>query len=111
MASARRSAKKFSLVSKTFGLTDNEVADCLRRGRDGFTRSHEWAVLRKEVLSRYGGKCMKCGIVPNKGVNVDHIKPRKTHPELALAFDNLQVLCGPCNKRKGNRHMTDYRLR
>ena len=35
-------------------------------------------------------------------MNVDHIRPRKTHPELALAFENLQVLCGLCNKGKGN---------
>ena len=36
-------------------------------------------------------------------LEVDHIKPRSTHPELALDFDNLQVLCHDCNQGKGNR--------
>ena len=53
---------------------------------------------------------MCCGKVPDHGINVDHIKPRKFFPELALDFDNLQILCGRCNKAKGNRHHTDYRL-
>ena len=54
---------------------------------------------------------MCCGKTPFDGVlmNVDHIKPRKTHPQLALEFDNLQVLCNICNKDKGNKHTTDYR--
>lgn len=54
---------------------------------------------------------MCCGAEPKdrRKINVDHIKPRKYFPELALVEDNLQVLCGTCNKRKGNRHQTDYR--
>lgn len=57
---------------------------------------------------------MKCGFIPagkKNGANVDHIKPRKTHPWLALVFDNLQVLCSRCNKLKANNHCTDYRSR
>ena len=56
-------------------------------------------------------RCMRCGVTPRKrsDVNVDHIKPRKTHPHLALDFDNLQVLCRWCNKRKGNKNDADYR--
>ena len=42
-------------------------------------------------------------------LNVDHIKPRKKYPKLALDVDNLQVLCNECNHGKGNRDDTDWR--
>lgn len=42
-------------------------------------------------------------------MNVDHIKPRKTHPHLALDPSNLQVLCDVCNHGKGNWDKTDWR--
>ena len=42
-------------------------------------------------------------------MNVDHIKPRKKFPELALVEDNLQVLCGACNHGKGNWDQTNWR--
>lgn len=42
-------------------------------------------------------------------MNVDHIKPRRAFPALALVFDNLQVLCGTCNKGKSNSDAVDLR--
>ena len=42
-------------------------------------------------------------------MNVDHIKPRKLFPNLALDSSNLQVLCEVCNHGKGNWDMTDWR--
>lgn len=44
-------------------------------------------------------------------LNVDHVKPRKFYPELALDLDNLQVLCALCNHGKGNSDATDWRGR
>lgn len=54
---------------------------------------------------------MCCGLEPTNrsNSNVDHIKCRKYYPYLALDIDNLQVLCGSCNKIKCNNHSTDYR--
>lgn len=76
-----------------------------------FLASYEWRKLRLEALLMYGRKCLCCGASPETGavLNVDHIKPRKTHPELALDIRNLQVLCHDCNHGKGNWNTTDFR--
>jgi 5-methylcytosine-specific restriction endonuclease McrA len=78
---------------------------------DSFLASFQWRKLRMEVLRHYGPRCMCCGATPADGVmmNIDHIKPRRSHPHLALAFDNLQVLCNPCNHGKGAWDSTDWR--
>jgi 5-methylcytosine-specific restriction endonuclease McrA len=106
----RRKAMKRGLALKTASLTDNEVAEKVQGTGDPLLVSMEWKALRRVILNRYGAKCMCCGVVPTDPtqVNVDHVKPRKFYPELALDPDNLQVLCGRCNKRKGNKD-TDYR--
>lgn len=77
----------------------------------GFLRSYEWRELRMRVLKRDGAKCACCGATPANGavMNVDHIKPRRTHPELALDPNNCQVLCETCNHGKGNWDATDWR--
>lgn len=78
---------------------------------DEFLRSYEWRRIRMQALKRLGARCMCCGDSPANGavINVDHIKPRRLFPALALDIDNLQVLCGPCNHGKGNWDMTDWR--
>lgn len=102
-------SKKSRLRDRYATMSDNEIAGELRLKGSGFLLSPEWRALRARVVAHYGGKCMKCSHIPKRGVNVDHIKPRKLFPELALEFDNLQVLCSRCNKAKGNKHQTDYR--
>lgn len=76
-----------------------------------FLNTYEWRVVRMQALKKYGPVCMCCGDSPKNGavMNVDHIKPRKLFPELALSLDNLQILCSPCNHGKGNWDMTDWR--
>lgn len=78
---------------------------------DAFLESFEWRKLRMSILVRYGGRCMACGRSARDGIIicVDHIKPRKTHPHLALDADNLQILCHECNHGKGNWNSTDWR--
>lgn len=63
------------------------------------------------ALDKHGARCQCCGASAVQGavMNVDHIKPRKTHPHLALDIDNLQVLCNECNHGKGNWNTTDWR--
>lgn len=81
------------------------------REDDGFLRSFEWRRLRMVAIKMHGARCKCCGASPKSGavINVDHILPRKTHPHLALALDNLQVLCDACNHGKGNWDSTDWR--
>lgn len=76
-----------------------------------FLETYEWRKLRMQTLLRYGPRCMCCGATPQTGavMNVDHIKPRLTHPELALDPENLQILCNACNHGKGNWDTTDWR--
>lgn len=78
---------------------------------DEFLGTYEWRSLRMKVLAKYGPKCMCCGATPDHGetMHVDHIKPRRTHPMLALSFENLQILCSTCNHGKGNWDQTDWR--
>lgn len=76
-----------------------------------FLTSYQWRTLRMQALKLYGAVCMCCGDSPANGavMNVDHIKPRKHFPHLALDIKNLQILCGACNQGKGNWDETDWR--
>lgn len=78
---------------------------------DAFLLTFDWRKVRMQALKKYGPKCMCCGATPATGavMNVDHIKPRKTHPHLALDINNLQILCHECNHGKGNWDSTDWR--
>jgi 5-methylcytosine-specific restriction endonuclease McrA len=64
-----------------------------------------------EVIKSRGARCECCGATPANGIviNVDHVKPRRKFPELALDPMNLQVLCNVCNHGKGNWDETDWR--
>jgi hypothetical protein len=66
---------------------------------DAFLESYEWRRVRMVVLKRDGARCACCGATPADGLrmHVDHIKPRRKFPELALDLTNLQVLCEVCN--------------
>jgi len=76
-----------------------------------FLQSYDWRRLRMMVLKQHGSRCQCCGATPADGLmmHVDHIKPRRTHPHLALVLDNLQVLCEVCNHGKVNWDDTDWR--
>lgn len=103
---------------------NNKFADCTIKNESStvqashafinskeFLSSYEWRSLRMRVLKKYGRKCACCGATPESGsvMHVDHIKPRRKYPELALDENNLQVLCEDCNHGKGNWDETDWR--
>lgn len=70
-----------------------------------FYSSPAWLALRYQALKAQNRSCSCCGDVGNADnpLQVDHIKPRSTHPDLALSLSNLQVLCRRCNLGKGNK--------
>ena len=78
-----------------------------------FLKTYEWRKIRQEVIIESKQRCSCCGVKPDLNneiyLCVDHIFPRKTHPELALVKSNLQVLCNVCNHGKGNWDTTDWR--
>lgn len=82
-----------------------------RAQSDSFLLSYEWRRLRMEVIKERGARCECCGATPRDGIviHVDHVKPRKLRPDLALEKSNLQVLCEVCNHGKGNWDETDWR--
>lgn len=75
-----------------------------------FLKTFDWLQLRMSVLAKQGNRCECCGATPKDGVKicVDHVKPRKFYPQLALDVKNLQVLCEDCNFGKGNGFPVDW---
>lgn len=61
------------------------------------------AKLRREIIIAGKGKCASCGRTTNA---IDHIIPLCRGGK--TAFNNLQLLCPPCNSRKGMKSI-DYR--
>lgn len=95
-----RSAKR-QFVNSIEKMSANEIAALIT---DDFMVSEEWFVLKAQTIAKYGCTCMKCKkqIKRWTHINVDHIKPRKYFPHLKNDPNNLQILCGMCNKNKGN---------
>ena len=62
------------------------------------TRTKRWKALRLQVLRRDDWKCTRCG--DPRRLEVDHILPVRTHPELSFEMSNLQALCCRCHARK-----------
>lgn len=54
---------------------------------------------RKEVLDKYNHSCVYCG--STERLEIDHIHPVSKKGISQIA--NLQVLCKPCNLKKGNK--------
>ncbi len=62
------------------------------------TATRRWQVLRHEILERDRYRCRSCGC--GGRLEVDHVKPVRTHPGLSYEPGNLQALCPSCHTKK-----------
>lgn len=62
------------------------------------TATARWRVLRAAILERDNYACRTCGA--RGRLEVDHVKPVRSHPALAWTPANLQALCPGCHARK-----------
>jgi len=61
-----------------------------------------------ETLAQMAGvgvRCMYCS--GSESAQVEHYRPKATHPDLAFVWENLLWSCGICNQIKGNRFNED----
>lgn len=61
----------------------------------------DWPTIRGRALRRDGRRCVLCG--SRQELEVDHIQPVATHPELELDLANVRTLCRPCHTAQGAR--------
>jgi 5-methylcytosine-specific restriction endonuclease McrA len=79
---------------------------------DPFYASSAWRNVRKIVLTRDHGFCVICRKTMPR-MQVDHIKPRKQFPHLALDLNNLRTLCPYCHSKADTSlgRSADYKAR
>lgn len=67
-----------------------------------FYKSPEWFRARAAAIRKANGKCASCGcnIIGKGKARVDHIRPLRQYPALALDPNNLRVLCPTCDNMR-----------
>lgn len=66
----------------------------------------EFLILPSELRRLYSQPCSACGSMENQ--SLDHVVPLVRGGQHTIG--NLQTLCLPCNVKKGNRTMMEWRL-
>ncbi|MCC5984537.1 MAG: HNH endonuclease [Rhodobacteraceae bacterium] len=61
------------------------------------TSKAAWQAVRHHVLERDGWACTECG--SRRRLEVHHVKPVRTHPELGFDPSNCVCLCVSCHTR------------
>lgn len=64
-----------------------------------FYSSSAWQSMRRQVKEEEGEACTWCGAT-DRPLTVDHIRPIRSHPHLALERNNLTVACRSCQNRR-----------
>jgi len=76
-------------------LRHRKYENGLKRWRDAVWARDGWLLYGKTC-----GTCKRCGSMVTRGVDgeVDHIKPRSTHPERRYEPSNGRIVCSVCNR-------------
>lgn len=82
------------------------LIDMLERFGDRKRRKPMDKRLAKSILQKYNFSCVKCGSAER--LQIDHIVPVIKGGKDEM--DNLQILCQPCNVRKGTRENDQFML-
>lgn len=74
-----------------------------RQRFNNWRSSNEGKVWKQSQFEIIGGKCSLCeDLLPSAAhFHIDHIESLSKHPDKALELSNLQLLCSPCNLKKG----------
>ena len=62
-------------------------------------KTKRWQVLRQIVLERDGWACVDCGTRKGR-LEIDHVKPVRSNPELAFDPANCATRCSSCHTKK-----------
>jgi 5-methylcytosine-specific restriction endonuclease McrA len=91
------SAKAKSIEQKYDSVT------LARQKFNNWRSSNEGKIWKQNQFEIIGRKCSLCeDLLPSAAhFHIDHILPLSKHPDKALELSNLQLLCSPCNLRKG----------
>lgn len=76
-------------------LKFNEPSRHRRESTKWYKRA-AWRRVREQKLKK-SPLCESCGT--HEDLHVHHVKPRRTHPQLAYELNNLKTLCRRCHSR------------
>ena len=58
---------------------------------------------RDYLISRIGDFCSYCEVALHSGIDVEHVQPKKWHPDLETEWSNFLLACDYCNPVKGKK--------
>ncbi len=80
-----------------------------RRTYRGKTQTGTEGIVRMKLRAMERDKytCCICHLYDPEVMEVDHIKPKSTHPELNTEISNMMTLCANCHLRKTRKEKRD----
>ena len=81
-------------------VTIEWLIELIRSGNTApFYNTREWYELRELKKKNEHYECERCRArgIHSKGDTVHHIHKQRVHPELALDYGNLELLCRDCH--------------
>ncbi len=70
----------------------------------------DYRYARRDLIDRLGEYCSYCEMKLGSSLAVEHVKPKKHHPDLELQWSNFLLACANCNPTKGSEdiNLDDY---